>query len=84
MSTKLVFQDDRGTTLHQDDILYDGLSPLPVQHELVRLPDGQRVTVISRQIAYGKSKRGESADVHIIFICQKEMKPTGGTKKTRF
>jgi hypothetical protein len=52
MSVKLVFQDDKGTTLHDEDIFYDGLAPLPRQNELVLLSDGQRITVISRQIAY--------------------------------
>jgi hypothetical protein len=75
MSVKLVFQDDKETRLHNEDILYDGLAPLPVQNEIVLLPDGQRITVISRQIAYVNSQPG-TTDVQIIFVCQKEMKHT--------
>ena len=52
MSVRLMFQDDKGTTLYNKDIIYDGLAPLPVQNELVHLPDGQQITVVGRQIAY--------------------------------
>lgn len=80
MSVKLVFQDDRGNTLYDKDIIYDGLAPLPVQNERVCLPDGQQITVVGRQIAYLESKRGET-DVHVIFVCEREKKkPTGGMR----
>jgi hypothetical protein len=80
MSIKLVFQDDDGTTLYNKDILYDGLAPLPVQNELVHLPDGQRTTVVGRQIAYVESKRGET-DVHVIFVCEREKKKQTGSMR---
>jgi hypothetical protein len=37
MSVKLVFQDDSGTTLYIEDILFDGIAPQPGQNERVRL-----------------------------------------------
>ena len=73
MSVRLVFQDDSGNTLYNKDIFYDGLAPLPVQNERVRLPDGQQVTVVGRQIAYLESKRGET-EVQVIFVCEREKK----------
>ena len=80
MSAKLVFQDDRGNALYNKDILYDGLAPLPVQNECVRLPDGQQVTVVGRQIAYVAAKGGDP-EVHVIFVCEREKKkPTGGKR----
>jgi hypothetical protein len=75
MSVKLVFQDDEGTTLHNEDIIYDGLAPLPAQNELVHLPGGEKVTVVGRQIAYGGSKHGET-EVQVIFICEREKRKT--------
>jgi hypothetical protein len=71
MSSKLVFQDLDGTTLYNKDILYDGLAPLPMQNERVRLPDGQQITVVGRQIVYVESQR-EETDVHVIFVCERE------------
>ena len=80
MSVKLVFQDDEGNTLYNKDILYDGLTPLPVQHEGVRLPEGQQITVVGRQLAYGAAKGG-ATEVHVIFVCEREKKkPTGGLR----
>jgi hypothetical protein len=85
MSIKLVFQDDDGITLYNKDILYDGLAPLPVQNERVRLPDGQQITVVGRQIVYVESQRGET-DVQVIFVCEREKKKqitSGVTRKGR-
>jgi hypothetical protein len=83
MSVKLVFQDYEGTTLHNEDIIYDGLAPLPVQNELVHLPGGEKVTVVGRQIAYVESKRGET-DVQVIFVCEREKKkPRIGQARVR-
>jgi hypothetical protein len=70
MSVKLVFQDEKGIPLHDEDILYDGLAPLPVPNELVHLPGGERITVVSRQMAYVNSHPGIT-DVQIIFVCRK-------------
>jgi hypothetical protein len=84
MSVKLVFQDNDGNTLYKKDLLYDGLAPLPGQNERVRLPDGQLVTVVGRQIAYGEPKGGET-EVHVIFVCEGgKKKPTGGTVKVKW
>ncbi len=80
MSIKLVFQDVDGTTLYNKDIPYDGLAPLPVQNERVRLPDGQQITVVGRQIAYVASK-GEATDVHVIFVCEREKKKQTGSMR---
>jgi len=77
MSVKLVFQDDRGNTLYNKDIIYDGLAPLPGQNERVRLPNGQQITVVGRQIAYLALKRGET-DVQVIFVCEREKKKHTG------
>jgi hypothetical protein len=81
MSVKLVFQDDKGTTLHNEDILYDGLAPLPVPNEFVHLPGGERITVVSRQMAYISSHPG-TTDVQIIFVCRRHtsgMHPVKGS-----
>ena len=81
MSVKLVFQDDKGSTLHNEDILYDGLAPLPVPNELVHLPGGEKITVVSRQMAYVNSQPGIT-DVQIIFVCRRHtsgMHPVKGS-----
>jgi hypothetical protein len=82
MGVKLVFQDDRGNPLYKYGIPYDGLAPLPVQNEGVCLPDGQQLTVVGRQLAYVESGGGQP-EVHVIFTCEREKRPAGGTKKGR-
>jgi hypothetical protein len=79
MSVKLVFQDEKGKTLHDKNIICGKSTRLPKNGDLVRFADGPPATVESRQFVYVDSKRGK-ADVQIIFVCKKVAKPTGGAK----
>lgn len=81
MSVKLVFHDNKGTTLYEKDILYDGLAHLPKPGDGISLPGGEHVEVKSRQFAYVDSENWQIA-VQIRFACEKVEKPTTGAKKS--
>lgn len=75
MSVKLVFQDGKGNTLYDKDIFYEGLVPLPVSNDVVILPNGKRITIISHETAYSEPQGG-ATDVQVIFVCTDEVKHT--------
>jgi hypothetical protein len=80
MSVKLVFQDDKGTTLHEKELPLEGTPLIPVQGDLVLIPGGEQITVVSRQFVYPDSEHGQ-IDVQVIFVSKREKKHTSGLKK---
>lgn len=69
MSIKLVFQDDKGNTLHEKELSYEGTPIIPAQGDLVLIPGGQQIKVMSRQFVYPDSAPGQT-DVQVIFVCK--------------
>ena len=81
MSIKLVFQDNKDNTLHEKDFTQEGgATMIPGQGDLVQIPGGEQIKVMSRRFVYPDSEEGH-IDVQVIFVCEKVAKPAGGNKK---
>jgi hypothetical protein len=80
MSIRLVFQDDKGTTLHEKELPLEGTPIIPAQGDLVQIPGGEQIEVQSRQFVYPDSAPGQT-DVQVIFVCRKIAQPAGGMKR---
>jgi hypothetical protein len=70
MSIRLVFQDDKGTTLHEKELPLEGTPLIPSQGDFVQIPEGEQIEVQSRRFVYPDSAPGQT-DVQVIFVCKK-------------